>query len=315
MSIDTLLTYHQSPIFAAKQIMNELRAEIKDFNAWWVPLAIDCRVYPLPVPAKETDTNMPWLPSLDEIRFDTINGVDALNIAESALINFHRHPQDPALNIRRWPGYVRLPASSRLRMVEYLTKINQLKDALKDALSVIPDGSRPVVLKKTFPGEHILAAYRHIHFADFNVEHLSYTWVGKTAKNTIVDKTDLLEKLRSDKSIRIEDQDLVGAEMIDKEINKVLSIDALDLVKRKRHAPSPQLAVFSTNKTENSKWDMLMQAPLPFFIAQDEAMFVRDLPSWSSKDTNNGLRSAQYDPVVMRHHVFSRRSKNVTKTV
>lgn len=306
MSDDSLLVMHHAPIYHATQTMERLRLAIRAFNVWWLPLAVDARVYPLPVAAKATDANMPWLPALEDITFETLNGGDAFPVASNALINFHRYPQDPALNIRRWPGFVVLPASVRALMIEYLTGINALKSELQETLSVIPSSSRTLVIRKTFPGEHILAAYRHIHFADEDVAHLSFTWLGKSPKNEAVDKKALLQRLAEDRAISVEMGDFSRAAIIDIDMARIKSVAEDLLVERLLHAPAPRLATFLSGQEDNTKYHALMQAPLPFFMAQSTRPFVRDLPSWSASEVKSRAGANRYIAVVERLGIFRR---------
>lgn len=306
MSEESLLLMHHAPIYHAKQIMDRLRLAIRLFNDWWLPLAVDGRVYLLPVAAKTSDANMPWLPALEDITFDTLHGGDAYSVVANALINFHRHPQDPALNIRRWPGFVVLPESVRLTMIEHISAINALKSELQTTLSVIPSSSRTLVIRKTFPGEHILAAYRHIHYADYDVAHLSFTWLGKSPKNEAVDKSQLLQRLAEDRVISVETGDLGWAAMIENDILRVHAVPEALLVERRLHAPAPRLATFMDGQVDNSKYHELIQAPLPFFMAQSGRPFVRDLQPWSANEVKSQAGANRYVAVVERLGVFRR---------
>jgi hypothetical protein len=306
MSEDSLLLMHHAPIYHATQTMDRLRLAIRAFNEWWLPLAVGGRVYPLPVAAKTSDANMPWLPALEDITFDTLHGGDAYPVIANSLINFYRYPQDPALNIRRWPGFVVLPVSARALMIEHLTGINALKSELQETLSVIPSSSRTLVVRKTFPGEHILAAYRHIHYAEEDVAHLSFTWLGKSPKNEAVDKSQLLQRLAEDRAISVETGDLGWAAIIDNDIMRVHSVPEALLVERRMHAPAPRLATFMDGQVDNSKYHALMQAPLPFFMAQHATPFVRDLPSWSASEVKSRAGANRYAAVIERLGIFKK---------
>lgn len=299
---DSLLALHHGVVYQAKQHMEHLHLLLAQFNQFWVPLAQSAIIYPLPVAQKDSPLNVPWLPSLDQIEFETLNGQSAIDVATHAVSNFKRYPEDAALNIRRWPGFVRLPKTAHLELTEKLNLINQTKNALKTVIGALPDGSRPLVLKKTFPGEHILAAYRHIHHSPQDVDTLSFTWVGKTAKNTPIDKTEVINRLEVERD-KLDADDISAIARINQEIDLVHNTHQ-SLIERKRHAPSPQLAVFFSNSASKKQWDMLVPLSLPFFIAQDHEPDFNGLPFWNNEETKKGSRSVKYQAIIERAGIF-----------
>lgn len=299
---DSLLIHHQGIVYSAKKTMQALREQLHAFNQFWPPIAQQAIIYPLPVPQKPSPINVPWLPALDQITFDTLSSQQAIDVATHAIASFTRHPEDPALNIRRWPGFIRLPFSAINELSSHLNTINATKDELKTIISELPDGSRPLVLKKTFPGEHILAAYRHVHFSPQTVKTLSFTWVGKTAKNTPIDKAEVIARLEVERD-KLEPDDMVGLARIERELCAVIDTKAA-LIERKQHAPSPQLAVFFDDGKFKKQWDMLVPLSLPFFIAQDHEPDFNGLPFWSNEETKKGSRSGKYQAVIERAGIF-----------
>ncbi len=300
---------HYATLFAAKQKMAAIKEHIRAFNVWWQPKVLEAKVWPLPVAAKPSAENVPWMPALEHIEFETLTGQKAIEETALALINFYRYPEDPALNIRRWAGFVLLGAQFRAEMLHYIEQINILKTELMDILSVIPDGSRPVVLKKTFPGEHILAAYRHIHTATQDVRTLAFTWQGKVPKNNPILKQKLIEQLLQEQQTAIDHEDATTASIRAKEIELISSLsDNIRLIERKLYAPSPRLLAFYCNSQQKTGVaDVMNQAPLPFFMAQDVQPEIKPLNPWSidQEKPKSGKQSLSYDVLLPRLRVFT----------
>lgn len=300
---------HAGTIYSAKKKMAEIKAALNQFNEWWPTQANDAEVWPLPVPKRKSIENVPWLPSLETITFDRATGEEAITLAMHALINFHRYPEDPALNIRRWPGYVLLCEDARVLMIEHIKAINHLKSELQEILSVIPNGSISLVLKKTFPGEHILAAYRHIHFADLDVRSLAFTWQGKSPKNKIIDRDQLISQLQDELSMATSDGNLSDAAIREKEITAIESLPPGEkLIERKTFAPSPRLMAFYhfSNKPSGTA-DEMSHAPLPFFMAQSVKPEIVPLSFWSINDNKNdgsGKKQQSYQLFLPRLNLY-----------
>jgi hypothetical protein len=300
---------HYATVFAAKQKMETLKSAIYDFNLWWKPKVIEAMIWPIPVAVKPTAENVPWMPALEYIEFETVTGEEAIALAAQALINFYRYPEDPALNIRRWAGFVLIAENFREDMLLAIENINTLKTELMMILSVIPDGSRPIVLKKTFPREHILAAYRHIHAASKQVRTLAFTWQGKVPKNTPISKEKIIEQLLIEQQTAIDNEDNTTKTIREKEIALITSLaDDSKLIERKSYAPSPRLLGFYCDSQQKTGVaDIMNQAPLPFFMAQDKMPEIKPLNNWSieQEKPKSGKQSLDYYPILPRLRIFT----------
>jgi hypothetical protein len=309
VSSNTQSLAHHAPLFAAKQKMEQIKTSIRAFNHWWPDYVISSKVWPLPVAEKSGHGNVSWLPALDQIDFETIEHPAAVDAIKDALINFHRFPNDPALNIRRWPGYVVLRAAVADEMRQRLSEINLQKDELQQILSVIPDGTRPIALRKTFPGEHILAAYRHIHCAQQSCDALTFTWQGKLPKNKPIERDKLIQMLRDEIKDCFVDSDLSGAAQREKEIGILNELSSsIKLVERKLFAPSPRYVAFYDRPLKaGGKGDEMGHAPLPYFMAQDTIPNLIDLPMWSNtgNSTSNGRKSLDYAVILPRIRIYA----------
>jgi hypothetical protein len=309
MSKDESSLAHYAPLYAAKQKMAEIKAAINDFNHWWQPHVTTSRVWALPVAEKKGHYNVSWMPALDQIAFETSYHPQSVDVIATALINFHRYPNDPALNIRRWPGYVVLPAVFGTEMRQRLSEINHDKDELKEIISVIPDGSRPLALRKTFPGEHILAAYRHIHCAQQACAALTFTWQGKNPKNTAITRERLVATLENELKECARNGELTAATQREQEITILSELaDDARLVQRTQFAPSPRLIAFYQTPTKSdSTGDEMAHAPLPYFMAQDEIPKIIPLPQWENTGitANSGRKALSYELILPRIRIFS----------
>jgi hypothetical protein len=291
--------------FHATLAMDKLVAALHEFKAFVVDYAVDACVYQLPVSEKDSDLNVPYLPSLDVIEFERFLGADGISMAASSICNLQRYPSDPALNIRRWPGFVRFDASVRDVMVDKISFINQLKDDLAGAMECFPLGaSRTNAAKRLFPAIHLLAAYRHIHCASVDVTHLGFTWLGKSPKNVSIDKVNLMTRLLNMQSVAGLHGDDAMVGFIEQELALLADYPEHLLVQRKVHAPSPRLAVFFDQRISSP--EMLIQAPLPFFIAQNDPPSIHHLPFFYADQVHKGNSDDKYLPLVPRLGVFAK---------
>ncbi len=304
MNTSAIPDIHLPTVYAAKKVMQQLKLALRAFNDWWPTLAHHASVSPLPVTENTQPEYVPWLPALTDIQFETLKGEDAIEIIRHELINFSRHPNDPALNIRRFPGYVFLPSAQADKLAQELGEINRLKTQLMDILSVIPDGSRVMVLPKAFPGEHILLAYRHIHaYTAQDVRRLAFGWQGKFPKNIAISRQQIREKLQQEEQHHIAEGNVLAANFCQQDL---LRLDALpadtSLVERKLFAPSPRLRLLNA---ATDKPALVIQAALPLFVAQDRMPLIKPLGFYRLADQQKKeLKKTDYLPFIERHRVF-----------
>jgi hypothetical protein len=220
------------------------------------------------------------------------------------LINFSRHPKDPALNIRRFPGYVLFPSSQAETLKQQLEAINLLKNELIQVLSVIPDGSRMNVLPKAFPGEHILLAYRNIHYYIGNdIRRLAFGWQGKFPKNIPITRQKIAERLAQERHYHAEKGNDLGVQFCERdEVRLQALLPETELVERKLFAPSPRLRVLGS---QTDKPSLVIQAALPLFVAQDELPIVKPLTDYHLEEQQQkALKKNSYLPFIERHRIF-----------
>lgn len=310
--INTKAAVNHEPVMrAAGEKMIELKDRLAEFNAWWPDYVLDAKLWPLPVPQKDTADSAPWLPSLDSFSFPELDTADSINLAEFALGNFKRQPGDAALNIRRYPGVVILKEKVRFEMIALLEHINQEKTNLKHLLSDIPKRTLSKLLNRHFPGEHILAAYRHVHYTDQDVQRIQFAWQGRSPKTRIIERDALVSYLKE----RLAELKTHGTEQLiyqrENELQHVLSLPNADtIVERRPAAPTPKTLVyheFSVNMPGVP--DITNQAPLPFFLAQDRLPDISPLPQWSIEQYSpRGRKEKDYQPLIERLRLFSRRN-------
>lgn len=299
---------HLPTVYSAKKCMKQLKEALAEFNAWWPNWVTMAQVSPLPVTENTLPEYVPWLPALTDITFDTQVGDSAIETTRQALINFSRHPSDPALNIRRFPGVVFFPSAQAESLMQYLDRINALKNELIKILSVIPDGSRASVLPKAFPGEHILLAYRNIHgYAGNDIRRLAFGWQGKFPKNIPISRQEIRDKLVQERQHHGEQGNTLGVQFCDQDLLTLQDLsEDIELVERKLFAPSPRLRVLGAQK---DKPVLVIQAALPLFIAQDALPIIKSLDSYHLEDQQKKLlKKTEYLPFVARHRVFIKRS-------
>lgn len=299
---------HLPTIYAAKKIMKQLKQALAEFNAWWPEQVTNAVVFPLPVSENTQPNYVPWLPALTDITFDTQIGEEAITTTRYALSNFSRHPDDPALNIRRYPGVITLPSAQADGLMAHIAHINHLKNELIQVLSVIPDGSRASVLPKAFPGEHILLAYRNIHgYVNNDVRRLAFGWQGKFPKNIAITREAIKEKLMQERQHH-EDTGNVGALLFcDQDLEKLEQLAGeAQLVERKLFAPSPRLRVLGAQKDKPA---LVIQAALPLFMAQDKQPLMKPLEAYHLEaQQQKNLKKNEYVPFIERHRIFIKKT-------
>lgn len=304
---NTEKSLHSGIIYSAKKKMNELKSACYNFNDWWPNHLLEIRIWPLPVSEKPTDLNIPWAPALDTITFETLSDDQAIAAAKHSISNFYRNSNDPALNIRRFPGFVRLELSARFEMIERINHINQIKHELREIIGLIPDGTRPVLLRKLWPGEHILAAYRAINYAADDVRLVHFTWQGRTPKNEKISYDQLVGLLTDEISEHLATNDILTASIRNNELQSIADLDKnTEFVVRKQLAPSPRMLAYyvhSVNRTGVA--DIMIQCPIPFFFAQNFPSIIKSLPEWSRDNKKNwGKKSDKYTLINPRLNIF-----------
>lgn len=273
------------------ELYGEIERKVSRFNKVWPKHVIQAYAYEIPY-YDFTKEDKDLIPPQKISPTQSYEGKIAVTHMQAALSKFTKDGElQHSNNVFKLPSIAIVDSLSDLKPL--INDINDAKAALQQTIGVYSPAGRNKFTNRVFPDQVMFQVYRKIHYFDFSVKRLSFTWTGKAIaykKLTLQKALSYVDNYYSRFNLGL--SGLEGDSIKTAIKDEILAHADKDLRLRREVAPKLSLKAvsFNTNLLLNNDARGLKNSSIPMFAAQSESGPIVIPPKTIKVSNNTDIR-------------------------
>ncbi|GEM_PF-4568998 len=270
------MTFKKGKAFPSEQevlrLYREIEGKISHFNQIWPKYVVEAYAYELPYYDYSGSDSELVVPN-ELAPTKSYIGDDAVMQMKVALSKFTKERESQhSNNVFKLPSIAIVDSLCELKPL--IDDINETKLALQETIGVYSPAGRNKFTNRFFPDQVMLQVYRKIHYFDFGVKRLVFSWTGKAVsykKLTVEKAVNYVENYYSRLNTSLSDSE---SDAIKKAIKFEIEANGhRELRLRRELAPKLSLKAIPENPTDPSIWGArgLKNSSIPMFVVKSES--------------------------------------------
>ncbi len=175
------MTFKKDKVFPSEQealnLYREIEEKVSHFNQVWPKYVVEAYAYELPYYDFSGSGSELVVPS-ELAPTNSYVGDGAVMQMKAALLKFTKdHEYQHSNNVFKLPSIAIVDSLCELKPL--IDEINEAKLSLQQTIGVYSPAGRNKFTNRVFPEQVMLQVYRKIHYFDFNIKRLVFSWTGK----------------------------------------------------------------------------------------------------------------------------------------